>query len=55
VAVLGACGKGDKTKAKCKAKVSFTQGGMLRVRFDNEVAPFEAAHQGDTIEGIAQV
>ncbi len=46
---------GDAAKAKYKAKASFTQGGMLGVQFDNEVASFEADHQGDKIEGLAQV
>lgn len=42
-------------KAKHKAKVSFEQGGMLGVQFEEEVSSFDEDGQGDKIEAVAKV
>ncbi|KQU64139.1 hypothetical protein [Phycicoccus sp. Root101] len=46
---------GKKVKAKNKAKTSFTQGGMLGVQFEEEVASFDDDNQGDKVQGLAKV
>ncbi|GAB3069298.1 hypothetical protein [Pedococcus soli] len=46
---------GKKVKAKHKASASFTQGGMLGVQFEEEVASFDDDNQGDHVEGLGKV